>query len=196
MESKAIDRRIRKTRTMLRKCLGSLLKTKKIQDISVREISEMADINRGTFYLHYRDVYDLLDHVESDLVGEINGIIDRHKLSEVEEHPRILAEELFSFIKDNSDMIQILLGNNGDMDFINQLKNIVKEKILAPWAESMRRHGIKDFERFYSFSIGGFLGIVDYWFYKNLDTSPAALAEITEQYILGGQKSLEKNQTP
>jgi len=64
------DRRVRKTKRSLRDCLVRLMKEKKIQDITVREISEMADINRGTFYLHYKDIYDLLEHVESDFAGE------------------------------------------------------------------------------------------------------------------------------
>ena len=67
------DRRVRKTKRSLRDCLIRLMKEKKIQDITVREISEMADINRGTFYLHYKDIYDLLEHVESDFAGEFDS---------------------------------------------------------------------------------------------------------------------------
>ena len=52
MKGETLDRRIRKTRRVIRQCLTELLKTKRIQDITVREISEKADINRGTFYLH------------------------------------------------------------------------------------------------------------------------------------------------
>ena len=49
MGTELIDRRIRKTRKQLKDCLISLLKTKRIQDITVRELTEMADLNRGTF---------------------------------------------------------------------------------------------------------------------------------------------------
>ena len=49
MKEKILDRRVRKTRMQLRRCLAALLKEKKIQDITVREITEMADLNRGTF---------------------------------------------------------------------------------------------------------------------------------------------------
>ena len=48
-KEETIDRRIRKTRRLLRECLTALLKEKKVQDITVREIADMADINRGTF---------------------------------------------------------------------------------------------------------------------------------------------------
>lgn len=44
-----VDRRVRKTRRQLRECLITLLKEKKVQDITVRELTDMADLNRGTF---------------------------------------------------------------------------------------------------------------------------------------------------
>ena len=51
MKEATVDRRVRKTKKILRECLTQLLKEKKIQDITVRELTEMADLNRGTFYL-------------------------------------------------------------------------------------------------------------------------------------------------
>ena len=62
-----VDRRVRKTRRQLRECLITLLKEKKVQDITVRELTDMADLNRGTFYLHYKDVFDLLEKTEAEL---------------------------------------------------------------------------------------------------------------------------------
>ncbi len=64
MKEEILDRRVRKTRRQLKECLTRLLKEKKIQDITVRELAEMADINRGTFYLHYKDVFDLMDQIQ------------------------------------------------------------------------------------------------------------------------------------
>ena len=49
MKEEILDRRVRKTRRQLKECLTRLLNEKKIQDITVRELAEMADINRGTF---------------------------------------------------------------------------------------------------------------------------------------------------
>ncbi|WP_207706266.1 TetR/AcrR family transcriptional regulator [Clostridium sp. HBUAS56017] len=57
------DRRYRRTQNQLKKAIIELLKVKNINQISVRELSEMADINRATFYLHYKTPYDLLMHL-------------------------------------------------------------------------------------------------------------------------------------
>ena len=60
MEKKT-DRRVLRTRKMLLEGLTDLLKEKDIKDISVKELADYADINRCTFYLHYKDVYDMLE---------------------------------------------------------------------------------------------------------------------------------------
>ena len=49
MKEQTVDRRVRKTKSQLRSCLSILLETKKIQNITVKELAQMADINRGTF---------------------------------------------------------------------------------------------------------------------------------------------------
>lgn len=64
VEEKKVDRRVRKTKRQLRQALTQLLQQKPIKDITVREIADLVDINRGTFYLHYKDVYDMLEQIE------------------------------------------------------------------------------------------------------------------------------------
>ena len=51
------DRRVRKTKTQLENGLAGLLREKAINEITVTELTERVDINRSTFYLHYRDIY-------------------------------------------------------------------------------------------------------------------------------------------
>ena len=53
MEEKVVDRRVRKTKRQLRLALMKLMSEKSVKDISVRELAAIADINRGTFYIHY-----------------------------------------------------------------------------------------------------------------------------------------------
>ena len=115
MTPENMDRRVRKTRTSLRACLGKLLRTKKIQDISVRELADMADINRGTFYLHYRDVYDLLSQIESEVLKQFSELLDQHASLSLSDDPRPLLCDLFQLIRDNADLTRCLIGPNGDI---------------------------------------------------------------------------------
>lgn len=62
-----VDRRVRKTKKLLLDGLTQLMQTKDVSEISVKELSDLVDINRGTFYLHYRDIFDMLNKTEDEL---------------------------------------------------------------------------------------------------------------------------------
>ena len=124
MGTELIDRRIRKTRKQLKDCLISLLKTKRIQDITVRELTEMADLNRGTFYLHYKDVFDLLEQTETELLGKLNSVIQKHRAEELLDRPFNIFHEVYTLVYENASLVEILLGENGDLNFLNRMKQI------------------------------------------------------------------------
>lgn len=190
MAAENMDRRVRKTRTMLRLCLAKLLKEKKIQEISVKEISEMADINRGTFYLHYRDVYDLLSSIEADMFCQFNAILERNAPGGTYESPNQLLLELFSFIRENADLAQILMGPNGDIQFLNQLRNVFRDRILEPQSRTLRLESERDFTYWNAFIIEGCLGIIKAWLENGTDLSPKEAAGLTEKFISSGTAGL------
>ena len=78
MEEKVVDRRVRKTKRQLRLALMKLMADKSIKDISVRELAAIADINRGTFYIHYKGVNDLLLHLEDEMAERLSELCRRH----------------------------------------------------------------------------------------------------------------------
>ena len=71
MEEQSVDRRVRKTKRQLRKALMDLMAEKPVKSISVRELADRADINRGTFYIHYKDVGDLLQRLEDEMAERL-----------------------------------------------------------------------------------------------------------------------------
>ena len=63
-----MDRRVKYTKKVIKDTFLSLLEKKNISNISVKELCEMADINRGTFYRYYIDIYDLLKKIEDEFI--------------------------------------------------------------------------------------------------------------------------------
>ena len=124
--NEATDRRIRKTRAALKKSLTTLMQQKSVKDISVKELTEMADVNRGTFYLHYKDVFDLLEQSENDLLDELHQLIDHISGDTVKNDPAFLFEKVYLLCEENVDLVHILLGENGDIKFLNNLNTFLK----------------------------------------------------------------------
>lgn len=67
------DRRTIKTKRAIRESFLELLKEKEVQQITVSELSRKADLGRGTFYLHYQDVFDLYEQLEKELFDQLGG---------------------------------------------------------------------------------------------------------------------------
>ena len=72
---KKIDRRVRKTKQQLQDGFIQLRKKKDLKDITVKELCELTDLNRGTFYLHYKDIYDLSEQLESSLFISLQDVL-------------------------------------------------------------------------------------------------------------------------
>lgn len=191
MENESIDRRVRKTRKQLRECLIRLLKEKKVQDITVRELTDMADLNRGTFYLHYKDVFDLLEKTEAGLQHEFNLLVLKHDAVELKQKPAVIFIEIYTLVYDNADLIEILLGENGDLNFVNRLKTLIRDKCLNDWMEVFRSGNPAAFDAFFSFIVSGCVGLVQYWLQTGLKETPQQMAKLTEQIIKQGIGVLE-----
>ena len=66
-----VDRRVRKTKLQLKQGLARLMQKKSIKEITVKELVDEVDINRSTFYLHYTDIYQMLEKIEEDAMIDI-----------------------------------------------------------------------------------------------------------------------------
>lgn len=66
-----MDRRIKKTKQALNQALFTLLDEKTFQQITITDIVTVADVNRGTFYKHYRDKEELLDSIIDEVLADL-----------------------------------------------------------------------------------------------------------------------------
>ena len=122
MEStiKKEDRRVRRTKKLLTQALTELMQQKQIKDITVTELTEKADMNRGTFYLYYRDVFDMVEKIEDDMFSALDRIIALHSADVAEYQTRPILTDLFTLIEENQEMCRVLLSANGDMNFLHR----------------------------------------------------------------------------
>lgn len=183
---KKLDRRIRKTRKQLQDGFTSLLIEKSIKDITVKELCEKVDLNRGTFYLHYKDIYDMAEQMENELLNQLEKVLISHpsKTSDAEPFPLLL--DLFILIKENSRFCAALLGNNGDILFFNKLKSVLREKCFNDWMELFNTNKVDKFEYFYNFIVSGCTGIIESWLKNGLKESPQEIAYIVGEIIING----------
>ena len=180
------DRRVRRTKKLLTQALTQLLQEKQINEITVKELTDLADMNRGTFYLYYKDMFDMLEKIEDGMFEALDAIISLHEHDDVSQQTKPILLDLFHFIEENQEMCRVLLSPHGDMNFLHRLNEVVREKCLKAWPEIRKEKGEADFDYHYSFVVFGCAGIIRAWVNRNCPESAEKMAEMAYGMILRG----------
>lgn len=169
------DYRVRVTKMIVRKEFTALLKEKPIQSITVRELCEQTGINRSTFYNHYRDVYDLLEQIENEMLAELGA-----RLKEVAQENDLMSmrlfEGIFRFLTQNQDICVIMLGENGDKRFVYRMLEMGREYCVKNYSAAFPRASKEEIEDFYAFVSNGCIGLMTRWIRTGMKKSPDELA--------------------
>ena len=94
MEEKKVDRRIAKTKKAIYRAFAQLLSEKNINDITIKDIADRADINRKTFYNYYDGIYELTGEIENKIIDSFEKVIREHNVNELLQIEEDLISEL------------------------------------------------------------------------------------------------------
>jgi len=179
---KTEDRRVRRTKKQLTKALTKLLLKKSLRDISVIELTELADINRGTFYLHYRDVYDLYDQIENEIKNKFDSIIKSNLNKNTKGVPYPLVLETLQFLKENSDVCKAILLTN-DTAFLSYLIEGNRPEDDETWEALFGKQNKGLYEYCYSYITSGCVGLIKSWFMGGMKEPPEVIAALAERLM-------------
>ena len=180
-------RRVCYTRIALRESLLSQLEIKPISKITVSQVCEQADVNRSTFYLYYKDVYDLYDQIQQELYDEIYDLLSK----DIDIVPGItLLRRIYELIYQNRDLARVVFGKYGDKEFMKKISNIYRDQAIKDWK---KESGIADegtLSFLYTFFTYTNLGMIEHWILNDFNETPEQLAQLTSKLLANGTASL------
>lgn len=122
MPEKSTDRRALRTRKALADALSELLTQKQLHKITVAEICEKADLNRGTLYRHYLDVYDLYEKIEKETVVAFALLM----LDAGEQSTEEFFKKIIEYISQNKSIFKMAFSPNTTGQLRIKLCDIIK----------------------------------------------------------------------
>ncbi|MGN1231152.1 MAG: TetR-like C-terminal domain-containing protein, partial [Anaerotignum sp.] len=143
----------------------------------------------GTFYLHYKDVYDMAEQVLNEIFVKFNEIVSAYEPNKEADTLFPLLVEIFSLLGENADLTKCMIGKNGDAAFVDKLKNVIHEKCFLHLQELFRFENEEEWDYFYNFIISGCIGLIGAWLEKGQKESPRQMAAMAEKMILNGIKA-------
>ena len=177
----------KKTKKIIRDAFLQLLQENTFDTVTIGDITKTAKINRGTFYLHFQDKFDLLNQIEQELfynLGEHIDALQGHEVFKIafEEEQTKLAETLFHYIQLHSDLLKIFLSNHGRAGFHYRFKEAFMVKVRSNLEKNLsyKENLNVPFDYFLSFITSAFLGLIEQWVQNNFNETPD---EMTKIYI-------------
>lgn len=191
--TKKQDRRVMYTKMFLHESLLDLMREKPVDKITPTELCRRANINRNTFYTHYYSVKDVLEEIEADFADQI---IDSLSGKFAPDQTMELLVGVCRIIYERMDFCEVLLSENGDAKFLENVINMGKSVVLSGWREQGFRLSDAQMELFFAFIVNGSIAVIRKWAASDTKALPEDIAKLIEIAAYGGiNEQLEKKET-
>ncbi len=184
-KEKATDRRVIKTKKAIRMAFAKLLSKKNINDITVSDVAELADINRKTFYNYYSGIYMVIDEIENDIVETFGTVLGEINFTEAIKNPYNVFEKLTSIINTDMDFYGHLFAVNSSNSISSKVVDVLKEKTKAAM---ISQTGIEEStaEIILNYMLNGMIAVYQSWFNSDRTQSIEEISELISTLSISG----------
>ncbi|MCU7556995.1 TetR/AcrR family transcriptional regulator [Macrococcus capreoli] len=182
------DRRVRKTKQSIRTAVLELMLEKPFDNITVNDIAEKADINRGTFYLHYVDKYELLEKIEDEMIQKFITIQRMMDVSQIIEEDSLFQEvfikKIMHILKDDKLFFKVMLHPNLNTTFEYKFRKIIQEN-FERMIDLETIQGIP-FNYYFAFVSSAQIGVIKQWVRSDMQETPEQIAQFAYEMAYNG----------
>lgn len=180
------DRRIVRSKQSIKKAFLELFAEKDLEQITVNEIAERANVNRGTVYLHFADKYDLLDKCMEDHIREIVSLCTKREVHPAS--PGMIRDPrpVFDYFRDHFPFFSAMFSNLRAAFFRERLLHFISDSLMDKRNHPEHKQAV-DKELNAQFMASAFIGIAEWWIRHRMPHSAAFMADQVKQLF-------EKNQ--
>jgi AcrR family transcriptional regulator len=182
---KTVGRRVQRTKRAIRNAFAQLISEREINDITVRDIADLAEINRKTFYNYYSGIYQIVDEVENDIVASFGSVLGEIDLKTDLVDPYPIFEKLTAVIVTDLDFYGYLFTMSGNLGLMRKIVEVLKEKtrrtvLLQSDIDEEKLDVMLD----YAFS--GMIAVFQRWFVSSRETSVEELSKVLGTICIRG----------
>jgi len=178
----AEDRRVRKTKNQIKLSFCKLFEETEFEKITVKGIALLADISRRTFYLHYKDIYDLIEQIEQDFIQDFNEMVSNWDFEILMTQNTTVMEQILNYIYENIQLCKAMV-KYGDTHFLEEIFKTAKEYILKQYPTIMENENKEKFEIIFLYISGGLLSVVREWLKDGLSMGYDDVVKILHKLI-------------
>jgi AcrR family transcriptional regulator len=182
------DLRIIRTRESIREALIDLIEEKGFEAITVKDMTTRARINRGTFYAHYQDKYDLMTRCQEEFMNGLSQIVKQNLTNIMADlhsnhsptAPFTVMVVIFEYINLNRRFMRAVSGPKGDLSFLTKLKNFMWKTLFERKELPLikQENLLVPSEYLVSYIASAHIGVIQQWLNGDGNESPQEMALI------------------
>ena len=134
-KEKKPDRRVLKTKKAIRNALAQLLAEKELEEITVKEVADTADINRKTFYNYYAGVHQVIDEIENEIISTFDQAIREVDARRDIKNPYTFFEKITAILNQDLDFYSHLFRMRRNLSLSYKITTLLKTKILTSFLQ-------------------------------------------------------------
>lgn len=187
-----MDKRIMKTKRAIHAAMSKLLEDKPIDEITVTELSEAAEINRKTFYNYYSSVYMVAEEMEDEIVARFDETLRRIDFDTLLKDPQTTFNTLARLIASDLDFYGNILTNRNQVIFLQKIISSLKERVMTLYASQISADA-ELVEYVLEYIVAGMVSVYQRWFISGMKTDIEMLSrQISTLAVYGIAALLEE----
>ena len=186
MQEETQDRRIKRTKMLLQNALVDLMLEKAVGKISVKELTQKADVNRSTFYLHYLDIYDMLEQMENEFVETIQGFFHDFFTPLPTSMPLTLFVNISEWLEQDKEYYVKLLRGSASGYIFEELESRIRDEFLTLLYLIFLDEESLDPRTRVNFTVSGTVGVLRMWVMEGGNISLVELSETIDDILNNG----------
>uniref|UniRef100_UPI003FED7E84 TetR-like C-terminal domain-containing protein n=1 Tax=Candidatus Fimivicinus sp. TaxID=3056640 RepID=UPI003FED7E84 len=186
MQEETQDRRIKRTKMLLQNALVDLMLEKAVGKISVKELTQKADVNRSTFYLHYLDIYDMLEQMENEFVETIQGFFHDFFTPLPTSMPLTLFVNISEWLEQDKEYYLKLLRGSASGYIFEELESRIRDEFLTLLYLIFLDEESLDLRTRVNFTVSGTVGVLRMWVMEGGNISLVELSETIDDILNNG----------
>lgn len=169
------DRRTRYTKMVIKDSLLSLMQEKTINKITVSELCAKAEINRGTFYAHYKSPIAVYKQIEESLYNDVKASLT-NALEDMQ--LSTLLYQLLLLIKKNKELCLIIFNEYSDSTLLQDILFMAQDLLMKEWLENDTSCSESELQYSFQFLAHGCIGVIKLWFKTGMKEDVKTILEI------------------
>ncbi|WCM63796.1 TetR/AcrR family transcriptional regulator [Paenibacillus polymyxa] len=168
-----VDRRILKTQEALKTAVLELMAEKNFDDITIQDLSDQANVSRGTIYLHYMDKYDLLDKLIETHINELRG-----RCKAAADLDFVTGSVIWTeYLDSNYAFFSTMLASRGAPFFRRRFMELLIEEFEDEVDDTKGKNKGLNKDLVVQFLASSYVGVVEWWFTNERPVTHLVLAE-------------------